>query len=860
MSMIGKEILHYHLLKKLGEGGMGVVYLAEDTRLERKVAIKFLPHHIAGNTEERLRFENEAKAAAALNHPNIATMHAIEHADDELFLVMEFVDGHELKELISEKQYGLSEEEALNYAAQIAAGLQVAHDKGITHRDIKSGNIMVTKSGSIKLMDFGLAKFRNSAQLTQIGTTIGTAAYMSPEQAKGTDVDQRSDIWSFGIVLYEMLTGQLPFRGAYEQAIIYSILNEAPDPVSISPRLSAIIEKCLQKDIADRYQSMTELLEDLRTVANDPQTVETESFARQQRKHRERFPKRNRVAFLLFAGLLSLIIMFAAMPFTRDFSESLFNSNSKTTEHHLLILPLKNVGSNPENQPFCDGLMETLSSKLTQLEQFQGELWVVPASEVLQHDVKSAGKAYQLFGANLAVTGSLQILNDLFRLTINLVDAKNVRQLNSAIIDVKVSEISSLQNRAVIKLMEMLHIELEQESRDVLMAGNTNVPEAYEYYIRGKGYLQRYENTDNIEEALRLFKMASESDPDYALAFAGLGEAYWRYYETTKKPGLAELALTAGEKAFQLDSLLAQVNVTLGIIYSGVGRYENSIDHFARALLQSPSNAAAYRGQAKAYEALDKISEAEKTFKRAIKLKPGYWAGYNNLGAFYFRHSRYEDAVDQFKKVIELTPDNFRGYNNLGGIYYMLERWSDAREMFEKSLAIRKSYSIFSNLGTLYYIEGKYEKAAVMYEQALEENDNDYLTWGNLAAAYSLLDSKQEQAMQTYRKAIAIAEKQLNINPNAPDVISNLASYYADVGDSSKAVTLIEQAIRKAPDDIQVMYRAGSTYEHLGNREKALHWIGRALKNGYSKSEIEHQPELAQLVADERYKQLTGEY
>jgi len=249
--MIGKTISHYNLLEKLGEGGMGVVYKADDTKLKREVAIKFLPRHILSNKEVRQRFEIEAQAAAALNHPNIAHIYAIEDTDDEMFIVMEFIDGKELKDKI--KTGPISTNEAINIANQIAEGLDVAHKKGILHRDIKSSNIMITKDGRVKIMDFGLAKIKGGTELTKIGSTVGTAAYMSPEQARGEELDHRTDIWSFGVVFYEMLSGQLPFLGEYEQAVIYSILNEEPKPVAetrpdIPQQVQQIVQKMLVKN------------------------------------------------------------------------------------------------------------------------------------------------------------------------------------------------------------------------------------------------------------------------------------------------------------------------------------------------------------------------------------------------------------------------------------------------------------------------------------------------------------------------------------------------------------------------------------------------------------------------------------
>ncbi len=867
--MIGKTILHYNIIEKLGEGGMGVVYLAEDTKLKRQVAIKFLPHHISANEEERKRFEIEAQSAASLNHPNIATIYAIEEADDEIFIVMEYVEGQELKDVIEHKHVEaeyiqpLKPNDIINYAIQIAEGLEAAHKKEIVHRDIKSSNIMVTIDGKVKIMDFGLAKIKGGSHLTTIGTTIGTVAYMSPEQAKGDEVDHKTDIWSFGVLLYEMLTGKLPFKGEYDQAVIYSILSEKPEPLPLTqknfpPALANIIYKCLQKDQRTRYQSITEVLHDLKKIQGAPDAGTDTKLQSSRRVLSAGNFKHKRM--LVISGIaLSLAILLFIIPFSRNFFISLISSPAVSSEKHLLILPFNIIGGDSSEQAFSDGLVETLSSNLTQMEQFQNSLWVVPSGDVIQNKIKSAGEAYKLYGANLVITGSLQFLNNLLRLTLNLVDAKNLRQLNSSIIDIKSKNIASTQNRVVVKLLEMLHIEMDPGLKGILDAGNTSIPEAYEYYVRARGNLQRYENPDNVDESINLFKLAIESDPNYALAYAGLGEAFLRKYEISQNSEFISLAEQNAERAYNIDSMLAPINVTLGMIYSETGNYKLAIEHFKSALLNDPTDAAAFRGLAKAYESSDNNPEAEVIYKRAIELKPDYWAGYNDLGAFYYRHSRYNDAINQFKEVIKLTPNNYKGYNNLGGIYYLLERWPEAQEMFERSLKVRKSYNIYSNLGTLYYIEGKYDDAARMYEAALKINDNDYLTWGNLAAAYFWIKGKKNEALKTYKTAISLSEKKLKINPNDPEVAANLAGYYADVGDSLKALSLLKESINNAPDNVLVMYRAATIYENLGNREKSLYWIGKAIAAGYSRAEIEHQPELKKLIADERYKKIASE-
>ncbi|MFQ5709122.1 MAG: serine/threonine-protein kinase, partial [bacterium] len=306
--MIGKTILHYKILEKLGEGGMGVVYQAEDTKLKRDVAIKFLPRQIAASEEERQRFKIEAQAAAALNHPHIATIYAIEEVDEQIFIVMEYIDGRELRKVIQSEIP--DPQSAIDIATQIAAGLQAAHEKGIVHRDIKSANIMVTDKGQVKIMDFGLAKLSGRTMLTKEGTTLGTVAYMSPEQARGENVDHRTDIWAFGVVLYEMLTGELPFKGDYEQAVIYSILNEEPDFSDIPADFLPVVKKALAKKVGARFQNIEELLADLRALTGFEALSGLSAKAGPSSRMQ---PARQRSMLLLAGGLAVVVLTVAAM-------------------------------------------------------------------------------------------------------------------------------------------------------------------------------------------------------------------------------------------------------------------------------------------------------------------------------------------------------------------------------------------------------------------------------------------------------------------------------------------------------------------------------------------------------------------
>ena len=858
--MIGNTISHYKIIEKLGEGGMGIVYLAEDTKLKRQVAIKFLPKHIATNSDERQRFQIEAQAAAALNHPNITTIYNIEEADGELFIVMEYIEGQELKNLIHPPVSPLDKGElrgVIDIAIQISEGLNAAHEKGIVHRDIKSTNIMVTKDGKVKIMDFGLAKLGHGIQLTKEQSTLGTAPYMSPEQISGDAVDQRSDIWSFGVVLYELLTGQLPFRGDYEQAVMYSIVHEDFSPVpesnpEVPNFLQNIVKKCLQKSINERYQSLRKVLNDLKIQSDisDPGTKILPEI-----KINDPTSQRRKVLFSI-AGITLIAILITILLGGISTFNSWFSFIQVPKEQHLMVLPITNIGGDQNDQAFCDGLVETLTSKLSQLEKYHGSLWVVPSSEAVRNIINSPSEAHQMFDVNLAVSGSLQLINDIYRLTINLIDAENLRQLNSTIIDMNKSNVTNLQDQSVLKLVNMLNLQLNPETEQVLQSGGSTVPGSYEFYLQARGYLQRYENETNLNLAIDLFKSAIARDSSFALARAGLAEAYWRTYEILKDPIWAYKAHLEGKHAFELNSNLAAVNITLGMIHAGTGQYEDAVNSFTLALNEEPTNSDAYRGLAKAYEAQNLLNEAETTYKKAISLKPDYWAGYNSLGAFYYKHARYDEAISQFIQVIKLTPDNKKGYNNLGGVYYALERWKEAREMFEKSLALKKSYGVSSNLGTLYFIEGDYKNAAKMYQLALNMNDHDYRIWGNLASACQWIPGKHEQAIKNYKIAIDKALESIEINPNDVGTIASLAGYYATIGESKKAKLYVEKSLKMAPNELDVIYQAGTTFEQLGEREKALHWLGKAIEGGYSYSEIANQPELKNLLADDRFNQM----
>ena len=680
---------------------------------------------------------------------------------------------------------------------------------------------------------------------------------MSPEQASGLPSDFRSDQFSFGSLLYEMVTGRRPFHRETVPQTLAAIIEDEPKPIaSLNPKvpraIEAIVHRCMAKKPEMRYASTQELACALKEIRDSSVAEETRSLSANARTVLHRVPLWLQITL---AATMAVAGIGVAAPRllekVRVWSESLL----PITQKQLVVLPFTNVGNDPENQGFCDGLVEILSSKLSQLEQFQRKLRVVPSTDVLREGIVSVREARQTFGATLAITGSVQRSENRIRVTINLVDPQTLLQLKSKTIDTEAHDISVLQDGVVLEVAELLGVKLSSEAKQVLAVGGTTVPSAYEYYTQGRGYLQRYEVAQNVDTAIALFNRALEQDPKYALAEAGLGEAYWRSYEQTKDTQWAEQAKKSSAAAIALNDKLAQVYVTLGMIHTGTGHYDEAIQDFQKALALDPINADAYRELAKTYQQMGKLKDAESTYMNAIAVRPGYWGTHNDLGGFYFRLGRYNDAEKEFRNVVELTPDNWRGYSNLGVIAYSQNHYEEAAKMFEKSAAIKPTDFAYSNLGTIYYTLAQYPEAARYYEKAVQMNGHDSQWWHNLATAYQAAGESQK-ARGAFHQTAALTEEQLRVNPRDPVLLIQLADAYSYLNQPVRARELLRQGLALSPDDVSNMFQASLIYEQLGDRQLALEWIAKAIKGGFSRDLIEKEPTLAQLRRDPRYQAL----
>jgi tetratricopeptide (TPR) repeat protein len=404
-------------------------------------------------------------------------------------------------------------------------------------------------------------------------------------------------------------------------------------------------------------------------------------------------------------------------------------------------------------------------------------------------------------------------------------------------------------------LVAMLDVPVEPASLTLASLGATNVSEANDFYILGRGYLADLHRKGNIDFAIQQFEKAVKEDSSYALAYAGLGEAYWRKYELTKDLQWTGKATGCCFRAVELNSQLLQVRMTLALIYTGTGRYEEAVSAYQAILEKDASNIEAQRGLANTYKSCKRYDEAEKAYKKAIDLKPSYWAGHLDLGGFYFFRKRYAEAVDEYKRVVDLTPDNAGGFSGLGASYYELERYGEAEDAFKKSIAIEPTYRLYSNLATLYIARKQFNSAIPVYERALALNDRDYRVWANLASAY-YWTGQRDSARRRFEIAIELAEAQRSVNPQDATVLSQLADYYSMVGKNAEALKLIKASLALAPEDLEVIARAVDIYEMLGQRVEAIFWMGEGLKKGILKEEFENNPELKDLRGDRRYQEL----
>jgi len=643
--MIGKTISHYRILEKLGEGGMGVVYKAEDTRLKRTVALKFLPSELTRDPEAKGRFIQEAQAASALDHSNICNIHEIDETPEgQLFICMACYGGETLKERIARGPLGM--DEAARIAAQIGEGLAKAHAAGIVHRDMKPANIMITSEGTVKILDFGLAKLTGRTKHTKTGTTLGTVAYMSPEQARGAAVDYRTDIWSFGVILYEMLAGVPPFHGEYDQAVIYSILNDEPRSVTsirldVPGSIGGIIEKCLEKDPESRYGSVEELTKDIRQIE---------------------------VAW-------------------RPISPRTAVEKSKELPS-IAVLPFRDMSPARDQEYFCEGIAEELINGLAQI----AGLRVAARTSAFQFkdkdlDVRRVGKELSVASV---LEGSVRKAGARLRITAQLINVADGYHLWSEKYDRELEDIFAIQDEISMAIVEKLRGRLLKEEKSKLVKRRTEDEEAYNLYLKGRYYWNR-RHEGGIQKAIELFQQAAAKDPLCAPGYVGIADCY----NVSAILGFMDPRIAyanskeAVAKALDIDDDLAEAHASLGWIKTFHDwDWSGAEAEFLKAFQLNPNYANAHYFYSLYLCVMGRYDESFAEISRALELDPIDLV-FNTIQAVtLYWGRRYDAAIEQLQKTLDMDPNFYIANLYLGSALAAKEMWREAVETFTRASAV----------------------------------------------------------------------------------------------------------------------------------------------------------------------------
>jgi len=848
----GRLIKHYEIVELLGKGGMGEVWLARDLKLKRDVAIKVLPHHLAQSPEFVARFKRESEMLAAINHPNIATIHDRDESDGLLFLVLEYLPGRTLADRL--KEGTLPVPEARAYFTQIAEALKAAHARGIIHRDLKPANIRILPEGTVKVLDFGLARparadlvqtgaeanghITHADTLTRPSTRLGTPAYMSPEQLRGEEPDKATDLWAFGCMLYEALTGRHPFAAETQADTEAAILVKEPDWNALPPGtpagITALLKSCLEKKTDRRLRDAGEAGRKLR-ADDDSSKLHWLSPARL---------RRNPLSPVIAALLLIIALL------TRPCSVPV----SLPAEKFLAVMAFSiKSRQSAEDKMLGVGLARALSDILARVPGLQV---VRPSASEHSDSPPSDYKWYaKNLGANLILGGTVESASSRKRVSYRLLNAKGEQIANDSADGADWNELSGQVARRV-----AMRLGIKVQEPALQQAGVPD-PAAQEKYLQALGYLQRDPEEITVDKAVELLEGLAKDNPHSALTQAALGRAYLFKYQLTQARDKTwfDLASVACGVALREPNLTSEAQVTLGLLYVWNKEYKQAVRTFEEAHQKKPDDFEALLYLAAAYGYNKQLNEAEAAFQQVIKLRPA--VGYAEKGVFYYRQGRFDDALECWRRAADLLPENANYQRNVGNALLKLGQFDQAESAFRKSIALQPTPDGYNGLGTALFYQEKYDAAVEEYKRAIRLQEQDALLWGSLgdACRWRQGGTNDAEANDAYDHAIGYQQDLLEHESDAESEALQAEWLAKRGGRKEEALQHIEKALELESKNAECLASAIVVYHLGGARAQALAAAQKAVNSGYSIAELTRNPELAGLRSDPDFQAIINQ-
>ncbi len=835
----------YVVKRRLGAGGMGEAWLAEDRVLHRKLVLKRLTGAQASDSASAdatraSHLLTEAKRAAAINSPHIAQVFDVCRHRGEWLVAMEFVVGRDLRTVLSTP---LAAEAFFALAVQIAEAIEAAHASGILHCDIKPENIMVTEQGFVKVLDFGLARMMATPEGKNETVSLaggghgfaGTPGYMAPEVLRENEPTEQSDIFALGVVLYEMAGGRAPFKGKSLADSVQMTLGSEPAALDLKARglpaeLNRVIQKALMKQPERRYATVRDLLVDLRALAGSGTVTGVA-------------PGWSASKTLVGAGLAILLGALLATGWVewRRYERRVGSATAAAKTRLLAVLPFHVIPEDAQLSAYSEGLREAITSSLAQ-QASANRIEVLAASEVRAHALKTAEEAHKELGADLTIDGSYQQFGSQVRISYEVSDATG-KILHSETVNGTPTDPFKLEDDVVEGVLSMLSVASAAPVGETAERFGTRVPAAYDAYLRGVGYLRDFQVADNLKRAEQSFTEATRADPEFAAAFAGLGETLWAEYQSSSDASKIALAGANCEKAMALNREVAEAQICQGTIDDGTGQAKQAQREFQEALRLDPQSDSALNGLARTFEELEEPDEAEKVYRQAMEARPFYWANYFALANFLMRRAEYPQAAMVLEDAVAKFPANSFLARRLGVAYFLEGRFDEAAASFESAIKERPHAEAYMDLGQVYLHQAKWAPAITALESAEQLKPHSFEVEADLADAYAW-SGQSGKAEGHYREALQLSQELVKVNARDLNALMVAAYCAAALGDRGNALEYLNSALQHAPEDSEVNYYAARVYARLGDEGAARDWVGRAIGHGYSKADIDSAPDM----------------